>query len=416
MEINNSLIDSLLYGEEGVDLDFKRDQYKFSKATDDEKGELLKDILAFANSWRRSDAFILIGIQEVKGSRCKVHGISNKLDDAHIQQFINGKTNVPVTFSYRNMDFESKSIGIIHIPIQARPIYLKKDFGKLKKDTVYIKRGSSTEIAKLDEVAKMGNSLNEIEQGNPKLELFYADLSERILLPDTKSISTLILITPNRKDIPDYEEVSSKQFPWASFSINQVNYSYYKELAKFTKQNRFYSPINFAIKNIGPSVARDVRIEMKISSQNNIIKAIDRSDILSLPKSSYNSLHDNLYQQIEPFYSKQYLNVSMISKNWLIEAGVDKVQPKSTTWLENSLYIGAKESLEFSIETTIYSDDLPEPSKKVLIVQNDADTKKVKLEEIEELEQERFRKSDEYKEFKRRHLEKLKELKPDTAP
>ena len=59
MLIDKALIDILLYGEEGVDLDFKRDQYKFTQASDDEKGELLKDIIAFANSWRRSDAFIL---------------------------------------------------------------------------------------------------------------------------------------------------------------------------------------------------------------------------------------------------------------------------------------------------------------------------------------------------------------------
>jgi len=72
MKIDTALIDILLYGEEGVDLDFKRDQYKFTRASDAEKGELLKDILAFANSWRRSDAFILIGIKEVQGVKAKL--------------------------------------------------------------------------------------------------------------------------------------------------------------------------------------------------------------------------------------------------------------------------------------------------------------------------------------------------------
>ena len=67
MVINDELIENLLYGEEGVDLDFKRDQYKFVKASDEEKGEMLKDIIAFANSWRRSDAFILIGVKEILG-------------------------------------------------------------------------------------------------------------------------------------------------------------------------------------------------------------------------------------------------------------------------------------------------------------------------------------------------------------
>lgn len=50
------LINSLLYEEESTTLDFKSEQYKFVKAQDWEKAELLKDILAFANAWRRSDA------------------------------------------------------------------------------------------------------------------------------------------------------------------------------------------------------------------------------------------------------------------------------------------------------------------------------------------------------------------------
>ena len=43
-------IESLLYEEEGNTLDFKKEQYKFSKATDEEKSELLKDILGFVVS------------------------------------------------------------------------------------------------------------------------------------------------------------------------------------------------------------------------------------------------------------------------------------------------------------------------------------------------------------------------------
>ena len=36
--------------EEGPTLDFKREQYRFDKASDEDKSELLKDILAFANT------------------------------------------------------------------------------------------------------------------------------------------------------------------------------------------------------------------------------------------------------------------------------------------------------------------------------------------------------------------------------
>ena len=204
MVINDELIENLLYGEEGVDLDFKRDQYKFVKASDEEKGEMLKDIIAFANSWRRSDAFILIGVKEIKGARSEVIGINDKLDDAQIQQFVNGKTQRPITFSYRNLDFEGKCIGVIHIPNQNRPFYLKNDYGKLKKEKVYIKRGSSTDIAKLEEVAHMGTSSFMTEDKCPILKLFFANKENRLLLQDVQSVFSLVLETPPKKDIPDY--------------------------------------------------------------------------------------------------------------------------------------------------------------------------------------------------------------------
>jgi hypothetical protein len=404
MKKDNSLIENLLYGEEGVDLDFKRDQYKFLKASDDEKGELLKDILSFANSWRRSDAFILIGIEEVKGGRSNVYGISDKFDDAQIQQFVNSKTNRPITFSYQNIDFEGKCIGIFHIPVQIRPIYLKKDFGKLKKETVYIKRGSSTEIAKLDEIAKMGNSLYQIEQSQPVLEVFFANLEERVLLSNIYQISSLNLKTPKKKDIPDYELPSSERPDLMSFTLERANYSYYRKLADFIKQHYLYTPVNFAIKNTGPSVAKDVRIEFKISDKNNVIKAIDKGDLLSAPKASYSSFNSPLFYPKSSVNSTEYLNVKRISDYWLIEAGVKKVQPKSVTWLENTLFLGAIKSLGFPIETTMYSDDLPEPSVKNLIVKVNSEERDATLEDIKELESERFRNSNEYKEFKERHF------------
>ncbi len=43
MPMNDELMESLLHEEESSALDFKRDQYPFVGATNDEKSELLKD-------------------------------------------------------------------------------------------------------------------------------------------------------------------------------------------------------------------------------------------------------------------------------------------------------------------------------------------------------------------------------------
>lgn len=153
--MTEDFLQSLLYEEESDVLDFKRDQYKFINCSDFEKAELLKDILAFCNAWRRTDAFILIGVEEIKGGESKVVGMTDALDDGQIQQFVNGKTQRPVNFSYKNLPFKGKRIAVIQIPVQERPIYLKKDYGSLKANVVYLRRGSSTTEATPDEIVKM---------------------------------------------------------------------------------------------------------------------------------------------------------------------------------------------------------------------------------------------------------------------
>lgn len=150
------IYEELLYEEESSTLDFKSEQYPFNSASDYQKSELLKDILAFANAWRHGDAYILIGVREIKGGRSEVVGIVEELDDAQLQQFVNTKTQRPIDFEYKTILIDGKKVGSIRIPLQKRPIFLTKDYGKLKKHIVYIRRGSSTDEANPDE-ATTGN-------------------------------------------------------------------------------------------------------------------------------------------------------------------------------------------------------------------------------------------------------------------
>jgi hypothetical protein len=111
--------------------------------------------LALANAWRRTPAFILIGVEEVKGGRSIVHGVTTHLPDNNLQQFVNSKTNRPVTFSYEAVALEGKQVGVITIPRQKRPFSLVADYGKLRKDIVYARHGSSSATVSVDEATRM---------------------------------------------------------------------------------------------------------------------------------------------------------------------------------------------------------------------------------------------------------------------
>ena len=160
--MDDGQFERLLQEEESTTLDFKRDQYPFANASEEDKSELLKDILGMANAWRRSEAYVIIGVEEVRGGRSTVYGIgaADHLADHSLQQFVNSLTNRPVRFGYEAFGFDGKQLGVIRVEQQPRPFYLKRDYGKLRRNEVYVRRGSSTDPTKpatLDEVAQMGH-------------------------------------------------------------------------------------------------------------------------------------------------------------------------------------------------------------------------------------------------------------------
>ncbi len=74
-----------------------------------------------------------------------------------MQQFVNTKTNRPVSFLVEIVQHEGNDLTIIKInQAQERPIFLVKDYGRLRKNIMYIRRGSSTGEVTPDEIVEMG--------------------------------------------------------------------------------------------------------------------------------------------------------------------------------------------------------------------------------------------------------------------
>jgi Putative DNA-binding domain len=156
--VEEPLFEIFIRKSEGDTLDFK-EQYPFVGESDDVKGELLKDVLAFANAWKETDAYILVGVKEKDRRADGLVGVSTHLVDNDLQEFVNKKTNRPVTFSVEALNFGGIELDAIRIDqSQSRPIFLTKNFGKLRSGVVYIRRGSSTDFADPNEIAEMGKA------------------------------------------------------------------------------------------------------------------------------------------------------------------------------------------------------------------------------------------------------------------
>jgi hypothetical protein len=363
-----SLIDALLFEEEGTELDFKRDQYPFDGADERQKSELLKDILAFANAWRRSDAYILIGVQEVKGDPSTVFGVSGHLDDAKLQQFVNSKTNRPIEVSYTPVSYRSAQIGIIHLPVQERPTFLTKDYGALRRDTVYIRRGSSTDIARPDEIAKMGAAINDGLRSRPLLVPLLASGADWTELTEMVAFETVCLRHPVIKDLPDYDpRTDSGPFGMPVLSsMWHINRDFFRERAEYLRSSAKLRAVRFAVRNTGTALASGVKVAVQIDDPSNSVELILGSDRPKRPKTQWSPMAN-----IRPIAQQRTPDVELkrTKSGWTVNALIGKVQAQDTALTSELLYIGVASSGSVQFSVALFADELSAPVRATLSIQ-----------------------------------------------
>jgi hypothetical protein len=361
--MNAQLMEELLYERENEALDFKRDQYPFVGATNDEKSELIKDILAFANSWRQSDAYILIGAEEPKGGRGAVVGVTTHLKDNDLQELVNKKTNRPLAFSYEVFAFEGVELGVIAVPRQERPFFLKADFGKLKKNVVYLRRGSSTAEADPDEVLRMG-AARVAERQVPTLAVQFAESHNRKELGTHVNLRSVLVadLEPQREGPPAPFQLSWKP-PEGLLAAAGINEKYREEKERYVKLTSPLNPLSFAVTNTGEVTAEDLRIEAKITaSERLLIRDFYRyPDEPSYYQPSLRSLPSRKLQ-VPDITVRKYQN------DFHVTARIPKVQPGKTGWCHSCFYLGAKEDVELALEAVVSADNLPTPLRVPLTV------------------------------------------------
>lgn len=365
---SESLISALLFEAEGAELDFKREQYPFSGADDRVKSELLKDILAFANAWRRTDAYILIGVQEVKEAESVVVGITDHIDDARLQQFVNSKTNRPVEFSYSPMSFRGQQIGVIHIPVQDRPTFLTKDYGALRRNTVYLRRGSSTDEARPDEIARMGQAVSESLKLRPLLIPQLASGSDWSNLTETTTFETLRLINLDIKSLPDYSPPKSTG-PYGmpiSFQLGHPNSDFYRDRAEYLRFGAKLRPIRFAVRNDGSALASDVKLTTYVTDSNHSLEFSLSSDRPKKPRREWSPM-DNI-RPISINQAPPDIEIIETTAGWTINAYFGKVQAKDTKLTSEQLFVGMNQSGTSKLPISVFADELSSPVSSMLSI------------------------------------------------
>ena len=278
----DEILDALRYKSEGTDLDFKQAQYRFAKASENDKAELLKDVVAIANAWRDGTGYILVGFKDSSPHPAEIVGITEHLDDASIQQFVHSKVKPNLDFRYEERIYEGKAVGIITIPKQKRPFYLANAYGALKSNVVYVRRGSSTDEAEPPEIAKMVAA--DVGRGNAKVELSILNAANESL-PDEVALRFLKFET-----MPDYSNRNSDYpYGFSAPSLMRDNRDYWREVAEYLRTHLSLIGMQFALTNRSDFALSNAKLEISIHAEDGQeIKLMAGDDLPEEPQYEWN--------------------------------------------------------------------------------------------------------------------------------
>ena len=145
----------------------------FSPPRDDKaRGEMIKDIAAIANTIVSSYGFIVYGVDPRRPD--PIVGVTNHYDDASLQQLVRTKVEPAVDFLYYEVSHGPKVVSVIQIePTRRRPHIIKVDLGKVRNGQIPIRRGSSTDGIRLNDLMEFfyGRSSGYFQQMVQKLHL-----------------------------------------------------------------------------------------------------------------------------------------------------------------------------------------------------------------------------------------------------
>jgi predicted HTH transcriptional regulator len=171
-------IKQLLRREEGPKLDFKQILHL---NTESEKKEITKDVIAIANS-RGGRGYILFGVED---KTKRVIGVDpGCFSEEQIQQIIYNRSDPPVPVRVDFVEYEGAMLAVITVfKSRHRPHQM------LQTGAFYIRRGSTTDIARRSEIAGMmqENGLKSYETV-PLARATMDDLDKNLLLDYLKNL------------------------------------------------------------------------------------------------------------------------------------------------------------------------------------------------------------------------------------
>jgi hypothetical protein len=371
---------TLLNMTESETFDFKSGQYKFYGANDDEKGELLKDVIAFANAWKTGDAFIVIGVAATNGRKDQIVGASSILQDNDIQQFVNAKTNRRINFLVYTDTAEGQPINVIQISReQQRPIFLTKNFGRLAANACYVRSGSSTAIATPDQIAAMVSADHDTAGSQANIELEWADGFQLKRLGKSASITCCdVTIKPEPPPEPASPIAPSMHDIYERMMVETVSLPVFsgpseEDLQEFVRKLSAYAAVRVWLNNVGKHNVSSVNVSIEIKKELGL-QIVEEGDQPQKPSPHLMPSIASKVNAFGPFVEEN-------KDSWQIDIHAPTIQPQREHW-SGRFYVTSDRSRTIAAMAKIFADDLAQPIQVPLNLTIDVDSREMSGEAL----------------------------------
>jgi hypothetical protein len=216
-----------------------------------------------------------------------------------------------------------------------------------------------------------GETTGETEDGkatrSSDITLEFCDGQTGQTLGTELSLSATYLNVSGLEDVPDYapssrDEQSSSSNNVRTYLLSRQNRDYYREYVDYFVKTAMLKSAGFALTNNGVLGARDVYIDLRISSTIPDL-TIGTNTKLKVVKpetdkdSSFSISFDDAFSGI----AGDSLQVEKSSEGWAASVEARALQPKRVVKSRHKMVIGAKVSGKILIDAKIFADILPEP-------------------------------------------------------
>lgn len=147
---------------------------------------------------------------------------------------------------------------------------------------------------------------------------------------------------------------------------DRTNKDYYRQKLAYRTLQLFFFPITFWLKNVGSVGARDVHVDLQITSTTGELTVITKSQ---LPASEpLKTVGLGLLGSYSGHVSDPSQLIGNSGNYWTTQFDVAALQPQREMTLPAQFLIGSTESCVVTLSATIFADTLPEPARQELQV------------------------------------------------